>query len=145
MPPVSHHRSKVSRLPLRVRTVADVEALRVGAGAVRRLPRAGLEVTIPGMDPLQVRRFENRIRAYIRSCGCAEGAAAALFGMLLVLGWIALRMSTRGPEWSNIAAAVAGVLLAVLFGALGKLLGLAIARLRFERCCLDVIQTLNKR
>ena len=50
----------------------------------------------------------------------------------------------RGPRLSDLGAAAAGMLLAVLLGGLGKLLGLTITRLRFERCCREVIRTINK-
>jgi hypothetical protein len=135
--------ARVARLPLRVRTAADLEALKTNARAVRKLPRAGLEVRIPDLDPRQSRRLERRIRAYIRSCGCAEGAASALIGAILVIGFIAFRTWTRGPQWSDIAWLAVGLFLAVVAGGLGKLLGMAIARLRFEHCCRRVIGSLD--
>ena len=135
--------AQVTRLPLRVRTAADLEALKTNARALRKLPRAGLEVRIPDLDPLQSRRLERRIRAYIRSCGCAEGAASALIVAILVIGFIAFQAWTRGPQWSDIASLAAGLFLAVVAGGLGKLLGTAIARLRFEHCCRRVIGSLD--
>ena len=135
--------AQVTRLPLRVRTAADLEALKRNAQALRKLPRAGLEVRIPHLDPLQSRRLERRIRAYIRSCGCAEGAASALIVAILVIGFIAFQAWTRGPQWSDVAWLAVGLFLAVVAGGLGKLLGTAIARLRFEHCCRRVIGSLD--
>jgi uncharacterized membrane protein len=135
--------AQVARLPLRVRTAADLEALKANARALRKLPRAGLEVRIPDLDPLQSRRLERRIRVYIRSCGCAEGAAAALIVAILAIGFIAFQAWTRGPQWSDIVWVAVGLFLAVVAGGLGKLLGVAIARLRFEQCCRRVIGSLD--
>lgn len=132
------------RLPLVLQSVADVELLRIHARAVRRLPRAGPKVAIPGLEAPRAQQLERRIRAYIQACGCAEGATMALIGMLSVLGWVVYGVALRGPRWGDLATAAAGLLLAVLGGGLGKLLGLAIARLRFERSCVRAIRTLQQ-
>ena len=143
-----HRQSKATegaseRLPLVLRSAADVEALRANSWAVRRLPRAGPKVSIAGCDPTQARRLEARIASYIRACGCAEGAAAALSCMVVVFYLIAIQLATCGPRWIDVAAAVIGVLVAVLFGGVGKLLGLTISRLRFKRSCLEFIRSLD--
>lgn len=132
------------RLPLVLQSVADVELLRIHARAVRRLPRVGPKVAIPGLKVPCAQQLETRIRAYIQACGCAEGAATALIGLLSAFGWIGYEMVLRGPRWSDLATAAAGLLLAVLGGGLGKLLGLAIARLRFERGCARAIRSLRQ-
>ncbi len=132
------------RLPLVLQSLADVELIRIHARAVRKLPRAGPKVAIPGLEAPCARQLEMRIRAYIQACGCAEGAATALIGLLSVLGWVAQGVALRGPQWSDLGTVVVGLLLAVLGGGLGKLLGLAIARLRFERGCALVIRSLRK-
>jgi hypothetical protein len=132
------------RLPLVLQSVADVELLRLHARAVRRLPRAGPKVAISGLEAHCARQLEQRIRAYIQACGCAEGAAAAVIGLLSFLGWIGYEMAQRGPRWTDLPAAAAGLLLAVLGGGLGKLLGFAIARLRFERGCARAIRILQQ-
>lgn len=134
---------QVARLPLRIRTTADLERLKANARALRTLPRAGLMVSIPGLNELQRRQLERSIRAYVRSCGCAEGAAAALIGAILVVGFIAFQMWTRGPQWSDVALVSLGLFAAVLAGGLGKMLGITIARLRFEHCCQRVIGSLS--
>ena len=117
-----------ARLSLRIRTTADLETLKRNAHAFRTLPRAGLVVSIPGLSAHQSRQLERSIRAYVRSCGCAEGAAAALIGAILVVGFIAFRIWMRGPQWSDVALVSLGLFVAVLAGGLGKLFGLAIAR-----------------
>ena len=100
------------RLPLIVRTAADVQTLRANARAVRRLPRQGVQVVIAGLEPHQAHRLRTRLGAYVGACGCAEGGAAALIGMLGVLAWIAIQMEARGPRWSDLGVAAAGMLLA---------------------------------
>ena len=141
----SHRKAyvQVARLPLRIRTTADLERLKANARALRKLPRAGLVVSIPGLNELHSRQLERSIRAYVHSCGCAEGAAAALIGAILVVGFIAFQMWTRGPQWSDVALVSLGLSAAVLAGGLGKMLGITIARLRFERCCQRVIGSLS--
>jgi hypothetical protein len=132
------------RLPLIVRTAADMQLLLANARAIRRLPRHGVQVAIAGLEPCQAHRLRTRLGAYIGACGCAEGGAAALIGMLGVLVWIAIQMTARGPQLSDLGTAAAGGLLAVVLGGLGKLLGVTITRLRFERCCIKVLRTINK-
>ena len=133
-----------ARLPLVLQSVADVELVRVHARAVRRLPQTGPKVAIPGLEARRARQLEQRIRAYIRACGCAEGAATALVGMFSAIAWVAHGVALRGPRWSDLATAAAGLLLALLGGGVGKLLGLAVARLRFERSCVRAIRSLRE-
>ncbi|MGF6971571.1 hypothetical protein OKW43_008666 [Paraburkholderia sp. WC7.3g] len=132
-----------SRLPLVVRTSADVKALRANSRAVRRLPRTGLKIAIDGLDPCQAQKLQERISAYVQSCGCAEGGATALVAIVAVLALLTLQISARGPRWGDLGAAAMGLLLAMLLGGLAKLLGLTIARLRFKRCCSNVIRMTN--
>lgn len=135
--------SRASRLPLLVRTARDVETLKSNSRAVRKLPRAGLEVSIPDLHPVECRRLEQRLRSHIRSCGCAEGAAAALIGLLLVGSCVAIQVWTHGPQWIDVGMVIVGALVAVLLGGLGKLIGVAIARLRFEYCCSRILQVMR--
>jgi hypothetical protein len=132
-----------TRLPLRVRTVADVEVLLDNARWVRRLPREGVVVVLAGLDPHESRRLEERIRGYIRSCGCAEGGAAALSTAILAISFIAFQIWRDGPQWSELGVAAAGLVLTVLAAGIGKLAGLTLARLRFERCCRSVVEELR--
>jgi len=130
---------------MRVRSADDVRTLLAHSRAVRRLPGAGPEVDIAGLDAQKARRLERRIAGYIRACGCAEGGAAALIAMLGVIAWVDHAITARGPRWSDLAALAGGLALAALCGGLGKLLGLEIARLRFERSGAEVIAALGKK
>ena len=142
--PVATQTPTTSRLPLVVRTVADVEALRENSRAVRKLPANGLKIAIDGLCADAAQTLKARISAYVRACGCAEGGACALIVLLGVFLFIALRIIARGAQWRDLGIAASGLLLAVLVGGLGKALGLTIARLRFERCCDDVIRMIKK-
>jgi hypothetical protein len=133
-----------SRLPLVVRTEADVRALRANSRAVRRLPADGLKIAIDGLNADATQTLKARIVAYIRACGCAEGGACALIALLGILVFVAVRISAHGTRWSDLGMAAAGLLLAVLIGGLGKQLGVTIARIRFERCCDAVIRKIEE-
>ena len=137
-------RTTVPRLPLIVRSADDVQTLRTHSRAVRRLPEHGVQIEVAGLEPLAAQSLMACLSAYARACGCAEGGAAALGGMLGVGVWIVARIATRGPRWTDVGAALAGVFLAVLLGGLGKLLGVAVARLRFERSCTEVIRKIHE-
>ena len=144
MPSKHHATAALTRLPLVVRTVADVAALQANSRAVRKLPADGLKIAIDGLPADAAQTLKARISAYVRACGCAEGGACALIALLGVGVFIALRILARGARWSDLGMAAIGLLLAVLVGGLGKALGLTIARLRFERCCEEVIQMIKK-
>jgi hypothetical protein len=135
--------STSTRLPLVVRTLADVAALRANSRAVRRLPADGLKIAIEGLHGDVAQQLPARISAYVRACGCAEGGAFALIALVGVFIFIALRIHHQGAHWSDFGITAIGVLLAVLVGGMGKALGLMIARLRFERCCEEVIQRIE--
>ena len=132
------------RFPLVVRTARDVETLRVGLRALHRLPNRGIPVALDGLDPKETKRFEARIRAYIRACGCAEGGIAALLGIGASFAWILRHIYQRGPRLRDVALVIAALLLGVALGGLGKLLGLAIARLRFVRSCDEIMRLINR-
>lgn len=135
----------ISRLPLIVRSASDIKTLRANSRELRRLPPEGLRVAIDGLDLAAARELQTRIRSYMKACGCAEGGAAALVAMLAVLTSIALQMSVRGPRWGDLGMAAAGLPLALVVGGMGKMLGLTVARFRFERCCSNVIRIIAKK
>ncbi|MFL6603174.1 MAG: hypothetical protein ACJ8R9_17845 [Steroidobacteraceae bacterium] len=131
------------RLPLLVRTARDVETLRAHPSALRRLPRQGIPVALSGLDPKQTKRFEARIRAYIRACGCAEGGIAALVSIGASFAWILSHIYQSGPRLRDVAVVIAALLLGGVLGGLGKLLGVAIARLRFVRSCDEIMRLIK--
>jgi hypothetical protein len=128
-----------------VRTTSDIRILRDNASAVRRLPRDGIRVVVPGLNADESQNFQKRISTYVRACGCAEGGAMALVGATSVLASLAWRAHVRGPRWSDFAMTAAGLVLAGLLGGLGKVVGLFIARVRFERWCNAAIEIIDSR
>lgn len=134
-----------SRLPLVVRTSDDVQALRADVRAVRRLPAKTLSVALEGIDPIESERFETRIRTYIRACGCAEGGIAALIGMGAMLAWGLLPIFQRGLRAKDLLVLIAALPLGALLGGAGKLLGLAMARVRFVSSCDQLIRLMNNK
>lgn len=134
----------IARLPLVLRTASDVKTLRANSRAARRLPAGGVKIAIDGLSEAAARALHSRINDYIRACGCAEGGAFALVVFLGVAALVAAHVLARGPRLSDLGTAALGLLAAVLFGALGKAVGLLLARLRFERCCDQVIRLIAK-
>src|ERR1044072_7457774 len=84
------------RLRIIMANAGDIASRRAASRLVPRLPRSGIRVMIDGFDPAAAARLEDRARRYIRACGCAEGAVAAL----LILGaagvWRGFEIAARG-------------------------------------------------
>jgi hypothetical protein len=137
--------SQVSRLPLAVRTALDVQALRTGVRALRRLPGKTLTVALDGVDPGESQRFEARVRAYIRACGCAEGGVAALIGIGAMLTWGLVPIFQRGPRLRDLLVVIAALPLGALLGGAGKLIGLGMARRRFVSSCDEIIRLMKNK
>jgi hypothetical protein len=128
------------RLPLLVRSIAEIELLLANPRAIRRLPRAGIRVAHEECDPRVSETIQTGLLAYINACGCAEGGATAGITLLAVVAFMARQVTTRGPHWSDLGLAAAGLVLVLTVGGLGKLLGVALARVRFARCCRRALQ-----
>jgi hypothetical protein len=137
-------RRSTRRLPLVVRTAADIDALRVNSRAVRRLPSDGPRIALDGLNAAAAQTLKARTSAYIRACGCGEGAACALIALSGVIVFVVARISSHGARFSDMVIAAIGVLFAVLVGGLGKLLGLTMARIRFQRYCDKVIRMIEE-
>lgn len=132
------------RLPLVLRTTADVERLLANSRHVRKLPPSGLKIAIAGLDASMAANLSASIDTYVKACGCAAGGAFALVSLAAMAASLGLLISQRGPRWSDLPLLVLGVLLALLFGGLGKLFGLVLARWRFESRCRRVIRVLSR-
>ncbi|CAN7741105.1 hypothetical protein [Variovorax sp. LjRoot178] len=134
----------VSRLPLIVRTSADVSSLLANSRHVRKLPESGLKIAVVGLDAALAEKLSVSIERYVKACGCAAGGVFVLVSLAALVGGIALLIAQRGPRWSDLGLLVLGVLGALLLGGIGKLFGLMQARWRFERKCREVILSLQQ-
>ena len=107
------------------RTMSDVERLG-GPGITPR--HASVDLLLPGMGPEECRSWESRLEASLRRCGCSESAAL----LLLALGYISFRpvLTLQVPPAPQIVQGLAFVLGAA---AVGKVLGLGIARVRHRQ------------
>lgn len=137
-------RSGFSRLPAIIRTADDIRTLLANSREVRKLPKNGIAVAIDGLDRSSAEKLQARILAYIRACGCATGGAVAIASLSVLLIAMTLQISQRGVRWIDLFEGAMGLLGTMLLAGLGKLLGVVVARLRFERCCRDVVRILAK-
>lgn len=115
-------------------TVARIYELSIGS----ELPSSmHLDDTLP-MSPDARLAWERRLNRYLHSCGCAQGTAGFLAGLVIVAF---LYFWQSGP-WSawQIAAAVA---CPIALLALGKTAGRRLDRMRFRRACKSLLSTLS--
>lgn len=131
-------------LRLIVRGATDVARLKAASKTVRRLPESGIRVLIDGLPPDAAARLESRTRRYIRACGCAEGATAALLILVAMAAYRGLEIGTRGWRADDALFAVAAVIAAGLGMAAAKFAAIGIARRRFERTCDDTIALIER-
>jgi hypothetical protein len=126
-----------------VRTLGDVEILRNSPGSLRRLPVRGIPVSLTGVAAERTRELEDRLRAYIRACGCAEGGIAGVFGVVAVVSWGIASIIRRGFRLGDIGFLFGALVVGALLGGLGKTLGLALARIRFVRSCDRILRDMK--
>lgn len=131
-----------SPAPLVLRRAEDLAVLLQSVRARRRLPKGGLMIDLPGLEESQRRRAQEQLNALAHACGCAEGGALALIALLGALG-LAINSGLHA-NWLNLAWIGLGSLVGVpLAAGAGKLAGKAIARLRFQRACIRLLQQLQ--
>jgi hypothetical protein len=130
------------RVPVVIRSVADIRILSASPKAAKRLPPEGIVVAIPGLDDASREAFRLQTRRYARACGCAAGGAIFLLASIAVTAYAA--SLALDHAWASLARAlVAGVILVPTLTVAGKFFGLWIARLRFRRTCARLILSLS--
>ena len=131
----------VERTPMVIRSADDLRRLAAAPKALRRLPRNGVVMAIPGLDVRVQNAFGAQVGRYARACGCAAagatfllaGAAAAIYAVIL------LRASALPGAIHAIGAAI--IVVPVLTFAV-KFLSLSLARIRFRRACAQMLRLL---
>lgn len=134
-----------SRLPLIVRTASDIALLKAASKFVPGLPRSGIRVVVDGLPPGEAARLEDRTRRYIRACGCAEGAAAALIVLAACALYRGVDVVARGWRTGDAWFAAAALAAAFIAMAVAKLGAIALARRRFEQSCDTALNRIEPR
>lgn len=100
--------------------------------ALRRELPAGAAADLTGLDDGELRQLTRRLAALRSSCGCRVGEIGTLLALVstAVLWRLADWTSTPGGVVRGVAVSAALVLAG---GVLGKLTGVASARLRYRR------------
>lgn len=115
-------------MPLRIRTVADLEALLARRGLAPRPDRLVLDVG--GITETDARAWEAKLSRYYFACGCEVASVVlllALFGYLVVIA-----ASPGGLGAATWGDAVRGALVGFAAAAAGKAAGLVYARRRLR-------------
>lgn len=112
------------RVPAVIRDRAELSRVRTST----LLPGRSLQLQLPGLEPTEARTWETKLNRHYGACGCGTSATflfIALCGSLFVLA---------GRPGGLLAAGVSDLVLAAIAvlvaGIVGKLAGMAAARVR---------------
>jgi hypothetical protein len=114
----------------RVRVIDTASAL---SSLRRRAHRRGIDrvVLALGFASDDTRRLERALNHGLRSCGCETGATFAMIG--IVAQFASAALGADGLRWPSLADAGRFTLVMLGFALAGKIVGLAVAELRFRR------------
>ena len=98
--------------------------------------RTRLFLCFPSLPSGQCRSWERKLNAHFHACGCATGAGFALAGLLAAFGWQFWHVGWASPHWGGFMLRVFAA--ALLGGALGKAVGLRVARWQLQRTVRDI-------
>ena len=132
----------VTRYPLQVLAIqssADMEVLRKPRAALRR---SRVLVRIPGLPIEKSVKWELELNAKIRECGCSLGAHFVFLGLVASAIWqfIFLSWDISQCPWFFVRAIVT----MIVSGAVGKSLGIALAKARILRIAYQIREFENK-
>jgi len=100
-----------------------------------------VRLRIPQLAASDAERWEGRINAQLRICGCFSGALMALLAAIGGAGYAILRLASGGAvTWSTVWACGGAILAAA---AAGKLGGLAIGQVRLRRSLAGLLRSLE--
>ena len=132
-----------ARSPLVIRSVGDIQKLLASPRVAKQLPRAGLVIAIPGLDETTKDEFQRQLNRYVRACGCTAGGATFLVASAVFIVY-AIGVALNDTWADRLLTILAGLIGVPILAAMGKLLGLYVARLRFRRSCARVIRSLSE-
>jgi len=109
-----------------------LEGLRVHPERVRKVSAAPIMIAVLDSSPDVREAWLGELARYQRACGCNLGAGGAISGFVAATAWqvTRIRQLTAGVIVADTLEVLGA---ALLCGILGKLLGLALARTRFQR------------
>jgi len=123
-----------------IRSATDLERLlRVTTTRRRRIGESRFTVSIPGLSEDQRLGAERTLNTYARACGCTYGGAAALATFAAAIVYAAITFDHR-TWWQMILVLLSAMVFVALSAGAGKLVGVFVARVRFRRECIRLIQ-----
>jgi hypothetical protein len=119
--------------PLAIRTPAD---LRTVILQVRRslFAHRKFVVRLDTLSDAECSEWETKLNGYQRDCGCGSGALCALAAAGIVITAQVVSASSI-TVWALAMTGLQAAFAGILFGLVGKLGGLVLAKLRFRRAC----------
>lgn len=124
-----------------IREASDLEEVLANRKVVGLFAHEPLSLRIASLSVFESRKWQDRLNAHIRECGCGTGASLALVvGFSVFL--LSLRLSpvtTVLVGWSVLWAFLA----AFFFGLVGKVAGLAIAKTRLKKDCRQLLDLVS--
>lgn len=128
-------KSEITRNNSNVHTIhvsylAELDALEV-LGSLVKPVRGKLVLSLAGLDPQEQRDWQRRLHRKVFACGCGMGAGFGLGGIIAFIAWrLAVSSGVASLTWGEIPIAL---LVFVASVGIGKLLGLATARITLHR------------
>jgi len=110
--------------------VRDVQQLRALGELKAFRSRQALVLELPELSSTAAFAVAERLNALRRECGCSLGAKFMVVSFVLSAAWL---LKTYGFGVAVFWRAPIAVLAAIFFAAIGKLIGLALARRNFHR------------
>jgi hypothetical protein len=129
----SWSRSTESRLI--IRSTRDVESL-LDAGRDRR--RLTVLIHISGLPPEKSLEWELKLNSLLHECGCSLGAKFVIFALAVSILWQCFQSNWAIMHWPGFL--VRTLAAAFVAGGIGKLIGIAFARVRMKKVAGQILR-----
>jgi hypothetical protein len=123
--------------------IGEVDQLRAFAATPAFVLRRPVILSIPGMSPPEAFAAAERLNKDRNECGCALSAQAMTAAFLIVLALLAIRYGLF--TLALLERLPIAIVAAVVFAALGKIVGIAIGRKRARREVARILATFANR